>query len=73
MCTFQLGVSPHNLKTFNGVNDGAEMNIEKGSERHYHHFAIAEKGSKESGAPKPKHKRGRGEPNRQSDFDDEFH
>ena len=55
------------------MDNGAEMNIEKMSKRHHYHLAIAEKGRKESGAPKPKHKRGRGEPNRQSNFDDEFH
>lgn len=49
------------------------MDIKKLTERHQQNLAIAEKGRKEGGAPEPEHKQGRGEPNGQSDFNDELH
>lgn len=70
---FQFGVSPHDFETFDGVDDGAEVDVKELTERHQHNLAIAEKGREESGAPEPKHESRRGEPNRQSDFDDELH
>ena len=55
------------------MDDGAEVDVKELTERHQQNLAIAEKGRKESGTPKPKHKQGRGEPNGQSNFNDEFH
>lgn len=49
------------------------MDVKKLTERHQQNLAIAEKGREESRAPEVEHKQGRGEPNRQSDFDDDFH
>jgi len=73
LCIFQFGISPHNFEAPDGVNDGTEMDVKELAKRHQQNLAIAEKGCEESGAPEPKHKQGRGEPNRQSDFDDELH
>lgn len=49
------------------------MDVKELAKRHQQNLAIAEKGREESGTPEPKHKQGRGEPNGQSDFDDELH
>ena len=55
------------------MDDGAEMDVKELTEWHQQNPTIAEKGGEESGAPEIKHKQGRGEPNRQSDFNDDFH
>lgn len=49
------------------------MNVKELTKRYQQNLAIAEKGRKESSAPEIEHKQGRGEPNGQSDFDDDFH
>lgn len=69
----QFGISPHNLEAFDGVDDGAKVDIKELTKRYSQNLAVAEIGREESDAPEPKHKQGRGEPNRQSDFDNEFH
>jgi hypothetical protein len=61
------------LEALDGVDDGAKVDVKELTERHQHNLAIAEKGREESRAPEPKHKQGRGKPNGQSDFNDEFH
>jgi len=71
--SFQFGVSPHDFEALDGVDDGAEVDVEKLTERHQQNLAIAGIGGDESRAPEVEHKQGRGEPNRQSDFEDDFH
>ena len=49
------------------------MDVKELTKRHQQNLAIAGVGSDESRPPKVEHKQGRGEPNRQSDFEDDLH
>ena len=55
------------------MDDGTKVDVKELTEWYQQNFTIAEKGREKSGAPEIEHKQGRGEPNGQSDFDDELH
>lgn len=68
---FQFGIPPHNLKALDGMDNGAEVNIEKLPKRKNQNFTFSQT-CDESVRPKEQHKQGRSNPNSDSNFNDEF-
>ena len=57
----KLGGSFHNFKAFDGMHNGAEMHIEKATDRHYKNFTSFAVGRGNRVHPTRKHENGRGQ------------
>lgn len=69
---FEFGNSPHYLKAFDSMNNGAKVNIEKLTQRHSKNFTILSESHDKSVRPKEQHKQGRSEIDRDCNNNNEL-
>lgn len=68
----KFGVTPHYAEALDGMDDGAEMKVDKLAKREQKNFTFATISRDESINPEEQHEQGRGNPDRDSDIDNEL-